>query len=164
MLLRNRAERPIFLSSATILPPAGAPAGLRRPPSRPAMPDAKPVQTARAPGAIGPYSQAVVVEGWIYASGQIPLDPDTGALVQGGAAAQTDRVLANLAAVLEAAGGSLATVVKTTVFLSDMALFGEMNGAYERGFGVHKPARSTVAVKGLPKGVDVEIDVVARVR
>ena len=128
------------------------------------MPDAKPVQTARAPGAIGPYSQAVVVEGWIYASGQIPLDPETGALVQGGAAAQTDRVLANLAAVLEAAGGSLATVVKTTVFLSDMALFGEMNGAYERGFGGHKPARSTVAVKGLPKGVDVEIDVVARVR
>lgn len=104
------------------------------------------------------------MDGWIFASGQIPLDPDTGALVQGGAAAQTDRVLANLAAVLEAAGGSLATVVKTTVFLSDMALFGEMNGAYERGFGGHQPARSTVAVKGLPKGVDVEIDVVARVR
>lgn len=127
------------------------------------MPDATPVQTARAPGAIGPYSQAVVADGWIYASGQIPLDPDTGALVQGGVAAQTERVLANLAAVLDAAGGGLGAVVKTTVFLSDMAHFSEMNGAYERRFGDHKPARSTVAVKGLPKGVDVEIDAVARV-
>ncbi len=128
------------------------------------MPDATPVDTPRAPGALGPYSQAVVSDGWVFASGQIPLDPDTGALVQGDVATQTNRVLANLAAVLDAAGGGLDTVVKTTVFLSDMALFGAMNAAYERGFGDHKPARSTVAVKGLPKGVDVEIDAVARLR
>ena len=126
------------------------------------MPHATAVQTRRAPGAIGPYSQAIVSDGWIFASGQIPLDPATGALVQGGADAQTERVLANLVAVLDAAGGSLQTVVKTTVFLSDMALFAEMNAAYESVFGGHKPARSTVAVRGLPKGVDVEIDVVAR--
>ena len=126
------------------------------------MPQITPTQTTRAPGAIGPYSQAVVTDGWIFASGQIALDPVTGALVEGGAGAQTDRVLQNLAAVLAAAGGSLQTVVKTTVFLSDMAFFGDVNAVYERHFGDHKPARSTVAVKGLPKGVDVEIDAIAR--
>lgn len=121
------------------------------------------VQTDDAPGALGPYSQAVVADGWIFASGQIAIDPDTGNLVEGGAAEQADRVLKNLAAVLKAAGGSLETVVKTTVFLSDMALFGAMNTVYARHFGDHRPARATVAVAGLPKGVDVEIEVVARV-
>ncbi len=121
------------------------------------------VHTEDAPGAIGPYSQAVVTDGWIFASGQIPLDPETGALVEGGVGAQTDQVLKNLGAVLVAAGGSLRTVVKTTVFLSDMAHFGEMNATYERHFGGHRPARATVAVAGLPKNVDVEIEVVARV-
>lgn len=126
------------------------------------MPDIAAVNTEDAPGAIGPYSQAVVTDGWIFASGQIPLDPRTGTLVEGDAGEQTDRVLKNLAAVLAAAGGSLQTVVKTTVFLSDMALFGAMNAVYERHFAGHRPARATVAVAGLPKGVDVEIEVVAR--
>ena len=121
------------------------------------------VRTDDAPGAIGPYSQAVVTDGWIFASGQIPLDPATGALVDGDVAAQTDRVLENLAAVLAAAGGSLQSVVKTTVFLSDMAHFGKMNAVYARRFGEHRPARATVAVAGLPKDVDVESEVVARV-
>lgn len=121
------------------------------------------VRTDDAPGAIGPYSQAVVTDGWVFASGQIPLDPATGALVEGDVAAQTDQVLKNLAAVLAAAGGSLGSVVKTTVFLSDMAHFGEMNAVYERHFGEHRPARATVAVAGLPKAVDVEIELVARV-
>lgn len=127
------------------------------------MPKLTAVTTDAAPGAIGPYSQAIVTDGWIFASGQIPLDPVTGKLVQGDVATQTDRVLKNLAAVLDAAGGSLATVVKTTVFLSDMALFQEMNELYQRHFGDHRPARATVAVAGLPKNVDVEIEVVARV-
>lgn len=121
------------------------------------------VRTDEAPGAIGPYSQAVVTDGWIFASGQIPLDPTTGALVEGDVGAQTDRVLRNLAGVLAAAGGSLRSVVKTTVFLSDMAHFREMNAVYERHFGDHRPARATVAVAGLPKAVDVEIEVVGRV-
>ena len=121
------------------------------------------IGTDRAPGALGPYSQAIVSDDWIFASGQIPIDPATGALVEGDIGVQTERVLANLAAVLEAAGGSLRTVVKTTVFLSDMAHFAAMNAAYERRFGGHEPARATVAVAGLPKGVDVEIEVTARV-
>lgn len=127
------------------------------------MPDITPVSTSNAPGAIGPYSQAIVSEGWIFASGQIPLDPATGELVGGDVAAQTDQVMKNLAAVLEEGGGSLGTVVKTTVFLSDMGLFADMNQTYERHFGAHRPARATVAVAGLPKGVDVEIEVIARV-
>ena len=121
------------------------------------------VQTDDAPGALGPYSQAIVTDGWIFASGQIPIDPATGALIGGSAGVQTDRVLRNLAAVLAAAGGSLGTVAKTTVFLSDMALFDEMNAVYASHFGDHRPARATVAVAGLPKGVDVEIEVIARV-
>lgn len=120
------------------------------------------VSTPAAPGAIGPYSQAVVTDGWIFVSGQIPLDPETGELVEGDIGVQTDRVLRNLAAVLEAAGGSLGTVVKTTVFLSDMAHFAQMNAEYARHFGGHRPARATVAVAGLPKDVDVEIEVLAR--
>ncbi|MDE2804060.1 MAG: Rid family detoxifying hydrolase [Gemmatimonadota bacterium] len=121
------------------------------------------IHTDDAPGALGPYSQAIVTDGWIFASGQIAIDPATGELVEGGVEVQADRVLRNLAAVLAAAGGSLQTVVKTTVFLSDMALFGDMNAVYARHFGDHRPARVTVAAGGLPKGVDVEIEVVARV-
>jgi len=127
------------------------------------MPEITAVHTDDAPEALGPYSQAIVTGGWIFASGQIPIDPETDSLVQGGVQDQTDRVLSNLAAVLAAAGGSLRTVVKTTVYLSDMALFADMNAVYARHFGDHRPARATVGVVGLPKGVDVEIDVVARV-
>ncbi len=127
------------------------------------MPPLVPVHTDRAPGALGPYSQAIVADGWIFASGQIPIDPATGSLVEGGVGVQADRVLRNLGAVLAAAGGSLQTVAKTTVYLSDMALFAEMNTVYESHFGGHRPARATVAVAGLPKGVDVEIEVIARV-
>ena len=121
------------------------------------------VHTDRAPGALGPYSQAIVTDGWIFCAGQIPIDPATGDLVEGDVEVQADRVLRNLAAVLAEAGGGLHTVVKTTVFLSDMGCFAAMNGVYARHFGDHRPARSTVAVAGLPRGVDVEIEVVARV-
>ena len=121
------------------------------------------VKTDNAPGAIGPYSQAVAVDGWVYCSGQIPLDPSTGELLEGDIAAQTDLVLKNLAAVLEAAGGSLSNIVKTTVFLSDMGNFVGMNEVYARHFGDHRPARAAVAVRTLPKNVDVEIDAVARI-
>lgn len=121
------------------------------------------VHTDDAPGALGPYSQAIVTDGWIFASGQIAIDPATGALVEGDVAAQSEQVLKNLAAVLEAAGGSLRTVVKTTVYLSDMSFFAAMNAVYAAHFGDHRPARATVAAGGLPRGVDVEIEVVARV-
>lgn len=127
------------------------------------MPEIAASNTDRAPEALGPYSQAIVTDGWIFASGQIAMDPETGELVEGGVEVQADRVLRNLAAVLAAAGGSLQTVVKTTVFLSDMALFADMNAVYARHFGDHRPARATVAAGGLPAGVDVEIEVVARV-
>lgn len=121
------------------------------------------VHSDDAPGAIGPYSQAIVSDGWVFCSGQIPLDPGTGVLLQGDVAAQTDLVLRNLAAVLAAAGASLNTVVKTTVFLSDMDNFGAMNEVYGRHFGNHKPARAAVQAARLPKDVDVEIEAVARV-
>ena len=120
------------------------------------------VTTDNAPKAIGPYSQAVVVDGWVYCSGQIALDPATGQVVVGDVAAQTERVLKNMAAVLEAAGASLASVVKTTVFLADMADFAAMNEVYGKHFGSHRPARSTVAAAGLPRSVRIEIDCVAR--
>ena len=128
------------------------------------MSDLKIVQTDHAPAAIGPYSQAIQVDGWVYCSGQIPLDPATMELVAGDVAAQTTQVFANLKAVLLAAGAGLDRVVKTTVFLSDMALFGAMNEVYAREFGDHKPARATVAVRTLPKNVDVEIECVARIK
>jgi 2-iminobutanoate/2-iminopropanoate deaminase len=126
------------------------------------MSEIESVQTDGAPRAIGPYSQAIRIDGWVYCSGQIALDPATGQVVAGDVAAQTERVLANLAAVLEASGASLATVVKTTVFLADMADFAAMNEVYARHFGGHRPARSTVAAAGLPRSVRVEIDCVAR--
>lgn len=123
----------------------------------------KAISTPHAPGAIGPYSQAIVANGFLYTAGQIALDPASGQVVDGGIREQTSRVMANLKAVLEAASLSMANVVKTTVFLVDMADFAEMNEVYAKAFGDHKPARSTVAVSGLPRGVRVEIEVVATV-
>ena len=120
------------------------------------------VSTAGAPAAIGPYSQAVKAGGLVYTAGQIALDPATMELVQGSVADQTEQVFRNLRAVLEAAGTSFGKVVKTTVFLADMADFAEMNGVYAKVFGDHRPARSTVAALGLPKGARVEIEVVAQ--
>ena len=127
------------------------------------MSDLIPVRTERAPGAIGPYSQAVSVDGWVFCSGQIPIDPGTGELVEGDIGTQTHQVLKNLAAVLEAAGGSLSNVVKTTVFLADMGDFGGMNEVYAEHFGDHRPARAAVAVRTLPKNVDVEIEAIAKI-
>jgi 2-iminobutanoate/2-iminopropanoate deaminase len=128
------------------------------------MSDLDIVQTDRAPAAIGPYSQAVVSEGWVYCSGQIGLDPETMELVEGGVQAQTEQVLLNLRHVLQAAGAGLDTVVKTTVFLADMADFAAMNEVYARHFADHRPARAAVAARELPRSVDVEIECVARVR
>ena len=127
------------------------------------MPDLRTVHTSDAPAAIGPYSQAIVAAGVVYTACQIALDPRTGELSAGDVATQTARVLDNLAAVLTAAGASLATVVKTTVFLADMAEFGAMNEAYARYFGDHKPARSTVQAAALPRGARVEIECIALV-
>ena len=121
------------------------------------------IDTSEAPAAIGPYSQAVVAGEWVFASGQIPLDPSTGEVVEGGVAEQTDRVMNNLAAVLGEAAGSLDHVVKTTVYLADMDTFGEMNEVYARHFGDHRPARATVEAGALPKNVAVEIDLIARI-
>lgn len=119
------------------------------------------VQTDAAPKAIGPYEQAIRVNGFVFTAGQIPLDPKTGNLVEGGIAAQTRRVLENLKGVLEAAGSSLDRVVKATVFLKNMADFPTMNEVYTEYFGRSKPARSTVAVAELPKGALIEIDLIA---
>lgn len=120
------------------------------------------VSTDRAPKAIGPYSQATIADGFVYTAGQIALDPATGEIVAGGIAEQTERVFANLGAILEAAGTGFGSVVKTTVYLTDMNDFKAMNEVYARAFGDHRPARSTVAVAALPRGVSVEIDVIAR--
>ena len=127
------------------------------------MHDKEAISTSKAPGAIGPYSQAVSVDGWVFCSGQIPIDPITGEVVGGDIGAQTDQVLKNLTTVLEAAGASLSRVVKTTVFLADMADFVGMNEVYATHFGDHRPARAAVAVRTLPKNVDVEIEAVARI-
>lgn len=121
------------------------------------------VQTADAPAAIGPYSQAVVHNGLVYTAGQIPLDPATGEMVDGDVAAQTERVLLNLRAVVEAAGSSLDRVIKTTVFLRDMNDFAAMNEVYARFFGAQRPARSTVQAARLPRDARVEIEVIAAV-
>ncbi|MDE0897984.1 MAG: RidA family protein [Longimicrobiales bacterium] len=128
------------------------------------MSDLTYVHTDNAPAAIGPYSQAIVVEGFVFCSGQIPLDPNTGELLTGSVTEQTELVLRNLRAVLEAAGSSLDQVVKTTVFLSDMNTFGEMNDVYARHFGDHRPARAAVQAGALPKFCDVEIECIARIR
>jgi len=124
----------------------------------------KSIATERAPRAIGPYSQAIEEGGFLFASGQIPLDPSTGELVAGGIDASVERIFDNLEAVLAAAGLSFDDVVKTTVFLLRMSDFAAMNAVYARRFGDHRPARSTVAVAELPKGAPVEIDLVARLR
>jgi|SRR5579871_3986699 len=121
------------------------------------------ISTPNAPAAIGPYSQAVVSNGFAFLSGQIPLDPATGKLVEGDIAAQTGRVLENLKAVLEASGSSLAGVVKTTVYLKDMGEFAKMNEVYATYFPQNPPARATVEAARLPRDVRVEIDCVAAV-
>jgi 2-iminobutanoate/2-iminopropanoate deaminase len=119
------------------------------------------VATDAAPKAIGPYSQAIVTDGLVFTAGQVALDPRSGELVGKTAAEQTEQVLLNLKAVLAAAGTSLDNVVKTTVYLADMADFAQMNEVYAKHFGTHKPARSTVQAAGLPKAARVEIDVIA---
>ena len=119
------------------------------------------IRTDGAPKAIGPYEQAIRVDGWVFTAGQIPLDPKTGNLVEGGIAPQTRQALENLKAVLAAAGSSLERVVKATVFLKNMSDFPAMNEVYAEYFGGSKPARSTVAVAELPRGALVEIDLTA---
>jgi 2-iminobutanoate/2-iminopropanoate deaminase len=119
------------------------------------------VATDKAPAAVGPYSQAVVVGRFVFASGQIAIDPQTGQLIRGGIVKQTRQVLRNLAAVLEAAGSSLDKVVKTTVFLSDVADFQNMNRVYEEFFPSAPPARSTVEVGRLPLGALIQIEAIA---
>jgi len=124
----------------------------------------KSIVTEGAPKAIGPYSQAVADGGFLFLSGQIPLDPSTGELVAGGLSAGVERVFDNLEAILKSEGLSLNDVVRTTVYLLRMSDFAEMNAVYARRFGNHRPARSTVAVAELPKSAAVEIDAIARLR
>jgi 2-iminobutanoate/2-iminopropanoate deaminase len=119
------------------------------------------IVSAGAPAAIGPYSQAIRAGGFVFVSGQIPLNPETGQVVAGGIAAQAERVLDSLRAILEAAGSGLDRVVKTTVFLTDLGNFTEVNGVYARYFPQAPPARATVQVAALPRGVGIEIEAVA---
>jgi 2-iminobutanoate/2-iminopropanoate deaminase len=119
------------------------------------------VATDRAPSAIGPYSQAVVGDGFVFSAGQIALDPQTMEMVGSDVAAQTEQVLRNLEEVLEAAGSRLGSVVRTTVYLADMADFQAMNQVYAKHFGDHKPARAAIQAAALPKGALVEIDAIA---
>lgn len=121
----------------------------------------KPIVTSAAPAAIGPYSQAIEVNGFVYASGQLPIDPATGAFPEGGVQEQTRQSLLNVKAILEEAGLTLANVVKTTVYLADMGDFAAMNEIYSQFFSQPFPARSAVAVKALPKGALVEVEVIA---
>lgn len=121
----------------------------------------KPIVTSAAPAAIGPYSQAIEVNGFVYASGQLPIDPATGAFPEGGVQEQTRQSLLNVKAILEKAGLTLANVVKTTVYLADMGDFAAMNEIYSQFFSQPFPARSAVAVKALPKGALVEVEVIA---
>lgn len=119
------------------------------------------IETDRAPRAIGPYSQAVCAAGLVWVSGQIPLDPETGAMVKGDTAAQARRVLENMRGVLEAAGASLEGVLKTTIYLADLADFESVNAVYAEFFPTAPPARACVEVSRMPKGARVEIDAVA---
>ena len=121
------------------------------------------IKTADAPSAIGPYSQGIVSGGFLFTAGQIALDPVSGSVVEGDVSAQADRVMKNLSAVLKAAGTDWRHVVKTTVYLKDMADFPKLNDVYAKHVGDARPARSTVAVAGLPRNVLVEIDCVARI-
>lgn len=120
------------------------------------------IETNQAPAAVGPYSQAVWVDGWVYCSGQIPLDPVTGQLVSGGIEAEARRVLENLKAVLAAAGCGLDDVVKTTIYLTNLDDFSRVNEVYAEYFGASLPARATVGVARLPRGAAIEIEAVAR--
>ncbi len=122
------------------------------------------IETDFAPRPIGPYSQAIEVDGWVWCAGQVGLDAQAGELVEGGAAAQAERALRNLGAVLDAAGATFADVVKTTVFLADMADFAAVNEVYAGFFPDPPPARSTFAVAALPRGARIEIEAVARPR
>ena len=121
----------------------------------------KVISTTKAPAAIGPYSQAIQMENFVYASGQIPIDPATGVLVEGGIKEQTRQSLLNVQAILKEVGLTMGNVVKTTVFIADMNDFADMNAVYAEFFSEPYPARSAVAVKTLPKGALVEIEVVA---
>ena len=124
----------------------------------------RPIQTKQAPAAIGPYSQGIVAGDLLFTAGQIPLDPATGQMVDGDIEVQTERVLRNLTAVLESAGVGWNEVVKTTVYMRDLAEFPRMNEVYGRMLGSATPARSTVQVEGLPRGALIEIDAIARLR
>jgi 2-iminobutanoate/2-iminopropanoate deaminase len=124
------------------------------------MADLRTIHTDQAPEAIGPYSQAVVANGFVFTAGQVAFDPKSMQLIDGPVAAQTERVMENLQAILQAAGSDLSAVVKTTVFLRDMNDFAAMNEVYGRWFGDHKPARSTVQAARLPRDVAVEIEAV----
>lgn len=119
------------------------------------------ISTDKAPKAIGPYSQGIAASGFLFLSGQVPLDPGTGQLVQGTVQEEVTRILDNLKAVLEAAGSGLHRVVRTTVYLTSLEDFAAMNEVYARYFGDHRPARSTVQVSALPRGARVEIDAIA---
>ncbi len=121
------------------------------------------ISTKEAPAAVGPYAQAVRAGGFLFASGQIGLDPATGRMAEGGVEAETRRALRNLAAVLEAGGSGLGRVLRATVYLADMRDFAAMNGVYAEAFGEHRPARACVEVAALPKGARVEIDAIASV-
>jgi 2-iminobutanoate/2-iminopropanoate deaminase len=145
------------------------PAATKKPAVKAPRPSAKPprgtkrtvIATELAPKAIGPYSQGIRANGCVFCAGQTPIDPETSRLIEGDVGAQTRRVLHNLGAILEAAGTSLSKVVKTTVFLTDMANFKAMNEVYAEFFPVNPPARSTFAVAGLPLGASVEIECIA---
>lgn len=121
----------------------------------------KQISTQNAPAAIGPYSQAIEVNGFVYASGQLPIDPATGAFPEGGVKEQTRQSILNVKAIIEEAGLALSNVVKTTVYLADMGDFAAMNEVYSQFFAQPFPARSAIAVKALPKGALVEVEVVA---
>ncbi|HYU52242.1 MAG TPA: RidA family protein [Gemmatimonadaceae bacterium] len=121
----------------------------------------KKISTDKAPSAIGPYSQGIIANGFLYTAGQIPLDPTAGKIVEGGIIAQTERVMQNLQEVLRAAGASWGDVVKTTVYLQDLAHFPTVNELYGKWLGDARPARSTVQVSALPRGALVEIDAIA---
>jgi len=121
----------------------------------------KVVFTEKAPKPIGPYSQAVCVNGWLFISGQIPIDPATGEFVKGDFKAQVERVLENIKAIVEAAGGTLDNVVKVTVFLRDITKFAEFNEVYSRYFPSNPPARSAIGVAALPRGAEVEVEAIA---
>ncbi|HSD50814.1 MAG TPA: RidA family protein [Candidatus Methylomirabilis sp.] len=120
------------------------------------------IRSEKAPKAIGPYEQALKIDGWVFTSGQIAMDPKTGAMVEGGIGAQTRQVLENLRNVLEAAGTSMSRVVKTTVYMTNLGDFQQMNEIYAEYFPQDKPVRSTVGVASLPRGAMIEIDVVAQ--